>query len=408
VIFLDLQLSSISGLGLLLLCGYLFGQLARIIKLPALIGYLFAGVLLGKSGLHIFSVQQLEQLSFIPSLSLGCIAFLIGSELQLNSLRKLGNGIFVVLLAESLMAFILVSTAIFLFTRNLPVALLLGSLAPATAPAGTVAVIQEYRAKGTLTKALYIIVAFDDALAVIIFGFALAVSKFMLSTGTDMAAVSILAELWKPLQEIGLSLLLGFAIGGFFSWIIRKTNDGKDKLIILFCGVFSGVGIAEHYHLSPIIVCMTVGFLFTNICEKSIIIQTRAVTKQVMGFLFVLFFGMAGLHLDPTLLPDLGFIGLIYIVARSAGKLIGAWAGAFTMKMSGTERRYLGMGLLSQAGVAIGLALLVTQELAHIPGAEIVGLQILSVITATSIVFEILGPVAAKYALIKTGDIQQD
>ncbi len=405
---MNLQLSSISGLGLLLLCGYLFGQLARILKLPALIGYLFAGVLLGKSGLHIFNTHQLEQLSFIPSLSLGCIAFLIGSELQLKSLRKLGNGIFVVLLAESFMAFILVSAAIFLFTQNLPLSLLLGSLAPATAPAGTVAVIQEYRAKGTLTKALYIIVAFDDALAVIIFGFALAVAKFMLSTSTDMATVSILTELWKPLQEIALSLLLGAAIGGFFSWIIRKTNDGKDKLIILFCAVFSGVGIAERYHLSPIIVCMTVGFLFTNICEKSIIIQTRAVTKQVMGFLFVLFFGMAGLHLDPTLLPDLGLIGLIYIVARSAGKLIGAWSGAFTMKMSVTERRYLGMGLLSQAGVAIGLALLVTQELSHIPGAEIVGLQILSVITATSIVFEIIGPIAAKYALIKTGDIEQD
>ncbi len=405
---MNLQLSSISGLGLLLLCGYLFGQLARLLKLPALIGYLFAGVLLGKSGLHIFNTHQLEQLSFIPSLSLGCIAFLIGSELQLKSLRKLGNGIFVVLLAESFMAFILVSAAIFLFTQNLPVSLLLGSLAPATAPAGTVAVIQEYRAKGTLTKALYIIVAFDDALAVIIFGFALAVAKFMLSTSTDMATVSILTELWKPLQEIALSLLLGAAIGGFFSWIIRKTNDGKDKLIILFCAVFSGVGIAERYHLSPIIVCMTVGFLFTNICEKSIIIQTRAVTKQVMGFLFVLFFGMAGLHLDPTLLPDLGLIGLIYIVARSAGKLIGAWSGAFTMKMSVTERRYLGMGLLSQAGVAIGLALLVTQELSHIPGAEIVGLQILSVITATSIVFEIIGPIAAKYALIKTGDIEQD
>ncbi len=317
---MNLQLSSISGLGLLLLCGYLFGQLARLLKLPVL----------------------------------------IGSELQLKSLRKLGNGIFVVLLAESFMAFILVSAAIFLFTQNLPLSLLLGSLAPA----GTVAVIQEYRAKGTLTKALYIIVAFDDALAVIIFGFALAVAKSMLSTSTDMATVSILTELWKPLQEIALSLLLGAAIGGFFSWIIRKTNDGKDKLIILFCAVFSGVGLAERYHLSPIIVCMTVGFLFTNICEKSIIIQTRAVTKQVMGFLFVLFFGMAGLHLDPTLLPDLGLIGLIYIVARSAGKLIGAWSDAFTMKMS--------------------------------------------VITATSIVFEIIGPIAAKYALIKTGDIEQD
>jgi Kef-type K+ transport system membrane component KefB len=405
---MPLHLSSISGLGLLLLCGYLCGQLARAFKLPALIGYLAAGVLLGKSGLHIFTTQQLEQLSFIPSLSLGCIAFLIGSELQLSSLKKLGSGIIVVLLAESFMAFFLVTAAIFLFTGNLPLSLLLGSLAPATAPAGTVAVIQEYRAKGTLTKALYIIVAFDDGLAVIIFGFALAVSKALLSATADMPAVSILTELWKPLQEIGLSLALGTAIGGFFSWLIRKTNDGKDKLIVLFWAVLFGVGIAERYHLSPIIVCMTIGFLFTNICERSVIIRTRAVIQQIMGLLFVLFFGMAGLHLDPTLLPDLGLIGVTYIVARSAGKLIGAWAGASTMNMSVTERRYLGLGLLSQAGVAIGLALLVRQELSHIPGAELVGLQILSIITATSIVFEIIGPIAAKYALLKTGDIQQE
>lgn len=403
-----LQLSSISGLGLLLLCGYLCGQLARVFKLPALIGYLAAGVLLGKSGLHIFSMQQLEQLSFIPSLSLGCIAFLIGSELQLSSLKKLGTGIIVVLLAESFMAFFLVTAAIFFFTGNLPLSLLLGSLAPATAPAGTVAVIQEYRAKGTLTKALYIIVAFDDGLAVIIFGFALAVSKAMLSATADMATISILAELWKPLHEIGLSLALGAAIGSFFSWLIRKTGDGKDKLIVLFWAVLFAVGIAERYHLSPIIVCMTIGFLFTNICERSIIIRTRSVIQQVMGLLFVLFFGIAGLHLDPTLLPDLGGIGIIYIVARSAGKLIGAWAGAATMNMSLTERRYLGLGLLSQAGVAIGLALLVTQELSHIPGAELIGLKILSVITATSIVFEIIGPIAAKYALLKTGDIQEE
>lgn len=403
-----LQLSSITSLALLLLCGYLCGQLARVFKLPALIGYLAAGVLLGKSGLHIFSMQQLDQLSFIPSLSLGCIAFLIGSELQLSSLKKLGSGIIVVLLAESFMAFFLVTAAIFFFTGNLPLSLLLGSLAPATAPAGTVAVIQEYRAKGTLTKALYIIVAFDDGLAVIIFGFALAVSKVMLSTTADMAPISILAELWKPLHEIGLSLTLGAAIGGFFSWLIRKTGDGKDKLIVLFWAVLFGVGIAERYHLSPIIVCMTIGFLFTNICERSIIIRTRAVIQQVMGLLFVLFFGMAGLHLDPTLLPDLGIIGFIYIVARSAGKLIGAWAGASTMNMSLTERRYLGLGLLSQAGVAIGLALLVNQELSHIPGAELIGLKILSVITATSIVFEIIGPIAAKHALLKTGDIQEE
>lgn len=402
------ELSSISGLGLLLICGYLLGQLVRRLKLPALIGYLCAGVLLGKSGLHIFNHQQLELLHFIPSLALGCIAFLIGSELQLGSLKKLGKGIIVVLFAESFMAFLLVLGATYFFTQDLPMSLLLAALAPATAPAGTVAVIQEYRAKGTLTKALYIIVAFDDGLAVIIFGFALAIAKALLNTTEDMATVTMLGELWKPFQEIGLSFLAGGLIGAFFSWMIQKCREGKDKLVIIFWAVLSGVGLAEHYHLSSIIVCMTIGFLFTNSCQRSTIIKTRAVLQQVMGLLFVLFFGMAGLHLDPMLLPNLGAIGLIYIMARSAGKLLGAWLGAFTTNMSNTERSYLGLGLLSQAGVAIGLAMLVRQELAHIPGAEIIGVEILSVITATSIVFEIIGPIAVKYALLKTGDIQQE
>ena len=170
----NFHLSSITGLGFLLFCGYFCGQLARYLKLPALIGYLVAGVLLGPSVLNVLSEDQLHHLGFITSLSLGCIAFIIGSELQLASLKKLGTGITIIILSESLMAFAVVAGGIFLLTSNLPLSLLLGAMAPASAPAGTLAIIQEYKAKGTLTKALYAVVGFDDGLAVIIFGFALA------------------------------------------------------------------------------------------------------------------------------------------------------------------------------------------------------------------------------------------
>ena len=404
----NLHLSSITGLGLLIFCGYFCGQLARYLKLPALIGYLAAGVLLGPSILDVLSEAQLHHLGFITSLSLGCIAFIIGSELHLASLKKLGRGIVVIILAESLMAFVMVATGIFLLTKNLSIALLFGAMAPASAPAGTVAVIQDYNAKGTLTKALYTVVGFDDGLAVIIFGFALAAAKVFLVASSDSASSAIIAGLWQPLREIGLSIALGALIGGAFSLVIRQTAQAIDRLIIIFWAILTGVGLADRWHLSPILVCMMVGFLFVNVNETYLTKDTRAPLQQMMGLIFVLFFGLAGLHLDLALLPDLGILGLVYIVARVSGKLIGASLGANCCNMEEKIRRYLGFGILSQAGVAIGLALLVKQELNHIPGAEMIGVQILSTITATSIIFEIIGPLAAKYALKKAGEITRE
>ncbi len=404
----NVHLSSITGLGLLLFCGYFCGQLARYLKLPALIGYLTAGVLLGPSILGVLDKTQLHQLEFITSISLGCIAFIIGSELQLAALKKMGRGIVIIILAESLMAFILVAIGIFLLTKNIPLALLLGAMAPASAPAGTVAVIQEYNAKGTLTKALYTVVGFDDGLAVIIFGFALAAAKVFLVASSGTASSAILNELWQPLREIGFSIALGALLGGFFSLIIRKVTHSADRLIIIFWAILTGAGLAERWHLSPILVCMMVGFLFVNVSETYLTRDTRAPLQQVMGMIFVLFFGLAGLHLNLSTLPALGLLGLTYIVARVGGKFVGVWLGASCCKIEEKIRRYLGFGILSQAGVAIGLALLVKQELGQIPGAEMLGIQILSTITATSIIFEIIGPVAAKYALHKAGEIPKE
>ena len=404
----NFHLSSITGLGLLLFCGYYCGQLARYLKLPALIGYLAAGVLLGPSILEVLSETQLHQLEFVTSIALGCIAFIIGSELELASLKKLGTGIIVIILAESMMAFVLVTAGIFLLTRNLSLALLLGAMAPASAPAGTVAVIQEYNAKGTLTKALYTVVGFDDGLAVIIFGFTLAAAKVFLVSSSGTASSAILADFWQPLREISFSIALGALIGGAFSLVIRKTAHAADRLIIIFWAILTGVGLAERWHLSPILVCMMVGFLFVNVSETYLTRDTRAPLQQIMGLIFILFFGLAGLHLNLTILPNLGIIGLVYIIARICGKFIGVWFGAHCCKMEEKIRRYLSFGILSQAGVAIGLALLVKQELNQIPEAEMIGIQILSTITATSIIFEIIGPLAAKYALEKTGEIMKE
>lgn len=402
----NLHLSSITALGILLLCGFFCGRLAQRLKLPALVGYLFAGLLLGHSFLDILPHAQLLQLEFLTTISLGCVAFIIGSELHISTLRRLGKGVAVIILLESFLAFAVVSLAVFVYTRNPALSLLFGAMAPASAPAGTVAVIQEYRARGPLTKTLYAVVGFDDGLAIIIFGFTLAVSKMLLVGGTETNAAGIIASLWSPLVEGGASLLLGAVIGALFTLLIKRTHKDSERLIVIFWAILTGVGLSARWHLSSILVCMVIGLLFANTSTKHVLQATRAPLQQLMGLIFVLFFGLAGLHLNLTVLSTLGIIGLIYIVGRISGKMVGAWLGARCCQMDENIRRYLGLGILSQAGVAIGLALLINQELSRIPGAEMIGVQILSTITATSIIFEIIGPLAAKYALKKANEIK--
>lgn len=402
---LDLHLCAVTCLAILLGCGYLCGLLAHHFKLPALLGYLATGVLLGPSIFNVMSSAQLHSLGFITDISLGCIAFIIGTELHLASLKKLGKGIILIILAESFMAFIVVTAAIFLLTNNLPLAILLGSMAPASAPAGTVAVIQEYKAKGTLTKALYAVVGFDDGLAVIIFSFALAFGKLLLVTKASAASPAIFSEIITPIYDLGFSLVLGAGIGGALCLIIKKITQDSDRLVIIFCAILLCVGLAGRWHISAILCCMMVGFMLVNTSKSYLVKQAKEPLQQMMGMIFILFFGLAGFHLDLSTIPAIGSIGIVYIVARITGKLFGAKMGAKYGNMEEKIRKYLGFAILSQAGVAIGLALLIQQQLSYIAGAEALGVLILSTVTATSIVFEIIGPLAAKYALNKAGEI---
>jgi Kef-type K+ transport system membrane component KefB len=199
---------------------------------------------------------------------------------------------------------------------------------------------------------------------------------------------------------------LGGLLGCIFTAIVRRIIKKAEYLIIIFWAVLTGVGLADYWHLSHILVCMVVGFFFVNASSKGLVHSARESLQQIIGLIFVLFFGIAGLHLNLYFVSTLGSIGVVYVVGRSTGKLFGAWLGARSCRMEEKIRRYLGLGILSQAGVAIGLSLLIQQRLARIPGAELIGVQVLSTITATSIIFEIIGPLAARYALKKAGEIK--
>ncbi|MCK5064694.1 MAG: cation:proton antiporter, partial [Candidatus Fermentibacteraceae bacterium] len=381
------------------------GKVARKIGLPSLIGFMIAGAIMGVSVLQIFNVEILEHLSFIPEIALGFVAFSIGSELNLSVLKRLGRSLTAILLCETLFTFALVTLGVLLISGgDWPMALIFGAMAPATAPAGTVAVLQEYKAKGTLTQALYAVVGFDDGIAVLIFGFAAALSKSLLSSETGGSA-NILATAGKPALEIVISIAAGLLIGIVYTRLVRLIRSHNNIPALTFGFVCVAVGLAITYGFSPILTPMAMGFVLSNTSRsESSIVSNRL--RPLMPLIFILFFFIAGAHLNLGSLPSLGLLGLVYILARSAGKIIGAGFGARIGKAPSNIRKYLGIGILSQAGVAIGLSIAVAQQFSQLGarGSEI-GIAVITTVTATCIIFEIIGPIMAKYALKKAGEI---
>ena len=382
------------------------GKLANLVRLPSLIGFMIVGVLLGPSLVGLLGEQTQADMSFITDIALGFVALSIGLELHFSELKRQGRGIILVILTESFGAFLLVTLLVYLISGDLAMALIFGAIAPASAPAGTVAIIQEYRARGPLTKALYAVVGFDDGLGIIIFGFAFAIAKSLVAARGGLAEVSISATLVEPLKEVGLSLLVGVIMAALFALLSRTTRSGRERFILAFATVLLTTGICEHLHLSEILTNMILGMAFTNTQPAAVSREIDENLRGIMPLLFLFFFTLAGANLHVAALPSLGLLGLIYILGRSAGLVSGAWLGATLGGMGDTIRKYLGLGILSQAGVAIGLSLVVKREFAGFGGdGELIGTAVITTITATCIFFELIGPVLTKIGLTRAGEI---
>lgn len=417
----NIDLSPLAVVGIATLIGYYMGHIARFCKLPSIIGYMVLGVIMGPSLLNLFKHSMLEDMSFITEIALGFVAFSIGAELSISSLRKLGSGMVSIIFTESFSAFFLVTGAVYLYTGltggwDFPLAIIFGAMAPASAPAGTVAVIQECKAKGNLTKALYAVVGFDDGLAIIIFGFAAAIAKVMLISEATGVDASILPSLVAPCKEIVLSIVVGGVIGFIFCQLIRWLNNSRDILIVVFGAVLLATGISEMLHLSLILTNMVIGFVLVNTRREALVHRVTTPLLEVMPLLFVLFFCLAGAHLDLAAIPALGGLGLVYIVGRSVGLVGGARLGGMIGKVDENVKKYVGMGILSQAGVAIGLALIAKHELSGLGSpiaggtlthGDVLGTTVLTSVTATCIFFEIIGPILTKIALKKAGEIPE-
>lgn len=404
--------------GVMIVLAFYLGRTVRHIRLPLIIGYMLLGVLLGPSFLNLVDDAMQSSLGFLTDIALGFVALSIGLELHLASFKRQGRGIGYIILAESLGTFLLVFLFIYLVTGNLPLALVFGAVAPASAPAGTIAVIQEYKAKGRLTKALYAVVGFDDGLAIIIFGFAFAIVRNILQQEAGQAAVSGFIAFLQPLIEILLSCVVGLGIGALFCVLARKLEDATDIFVLTFGFILTVVGICQALGISLILANMIFGMLVVNTQPYSLLSKINERLSQVMLLLFVLFFTLAGTGLHIAALLSLGLLGLVYILTRSAGLIGGARLGATIGRADNTIKKYLGLGILSQAGVAIGLSLIVKRELSGlgkvvdtVSGSTItvgdqIGTTLLTVITASSIFFEIIGPILTKIALSRAGEIK--
>lgn len=421
---------SLMVLGLMTVAGYYAGRLARWMRLPSILGYMLVGLATGPSVIQLLGHADLDGLSFITEIALGLVAFTIGSELSIKALRRQGKGLFPIIGAECIGTFLVVFAAIATLTYateatiNWPLALIFGAIASASAPAGTVAVIQEYKAKGSLTTALYAVVGFDDGLAILIFGFAFGISMTLLPGAADPGVASMI---FAPASEIGLSLLLGTVTGFIFSFLVRKLANARDYIILVFgfvlftCGFSTHLGDLLGLHLSLILINMVIGFVLVNTRQHELVHRVTDQLGGVMPLLFILFFAVAGAHLDLATLPSLGLIGLIYMAGRMVGKYGGARLGATWGGANEKIRRYLGWGLHTQAGVAIGLALIAADGLDHhaarlnaeglaeaAASVTEIGSTIITTVTATCIFFEIIGPILAYMALNRAGEIPKE
>ncbi len=380
--------------------GFIFGKCCQLVKLPSVVGYLIAGLIFGPSFLNIYTTTQLEEMSGFTGFALAIVAFMIGSEMKLHTLKELGSGIGIITLLESFGAFFTVAVGVFLITGHFYYAMIFGAIAPASAPAGTVAVLQESKSKGKLTNALYAVVGLDDGLAIMIFAVAIALAKLSF-TGN---AVSVEALITGPVWEIIGSILLGTVFGVMTGWCGRRLRGQEAIMAVSLGAILLCAALSEYFHFSLILANLAMGMTFVNLYPT-----VNAKSYKAVNYLtyptFIIFFFLAGAHLQIRLLGAMGLIGLIYIICRSTGLIGGAFLGATLARSSAVIRKYLGLGILSQAGVAIGLAVLAAQEFRTLgdDGAHIAAI-VMNTVAATTIVFEIIGPICTKFAITKAGE----
>lgn len=393
-------------MGVLILIGLLFSKLTKLVKLPNVTGYLVGGLLIGPSvlgalGVNFITEESLDSMNKISEVALGFIAFTIGTQFQFEYFKKVGIGPIVIAIFESLIAVVLVFLGlVFILKIEVAFALVLSAIAAATAPAATLMVIKQYKANGEVTKNLMSVVALDDAVALIIFGIMVAIAN-AINGNSDNLAWTILS----PLVEVTLSLAIGFVVGIILT-LLLKWFTGRSNRISVVCAIILIVvslgTLITKLNLSTLLACMMMGAVFTNTTKRSNINTIMELCDRFTPPLLILFFTLSGASLKLNVLVDVGLIGLIYILFRVIGKILGAWFGAEITHSAPTVKKWLGFALIPQAGVAIGLTIVAGNVVPMYAD------KIRAVVLCATLIYELVGPLITKFALKKAGEISKE
>lgn len=408
-------MNTLLSLSMALFVGLMLSRLAKLLKLPAVTAYLIAGILVGPyvlgsfgiEGLGFVSMEQVKAYGILSDVALGFIAFSIGNEFRLSQLKKTGKQATVIGILQAVFTTLLVDAVLiglhFAMPDKLPLpaAIVLGAVASATAPAATLMVVRQYKAKGPLTDILLPIVALDDAVGLVIFAVSFGVAKALIHGNVDILSVVL-----EPILEVVLSLALGLVMGLLFTFFEKFFHSRSKRLSMSVTFIFLTVALSMlefeiggiHIAFSSLLVCMMLGTVFCNFCDFSEELMDRV--DRWTAPLFILFFVLSGAELELSVFTDAAIviIGIVYIASRSAGKYLGAYFSSKAVKCEPNIVKYLGITLLPQAGVALGMAIK-----AHELGAE--GMIVANITLFAVLIYEIVGPLLTKISLQKAGEI---
>ena len=380
-------------LSLAMVVALLMTRVTRLVRLPNVTAYLIAGVLIGPGVLNLLNSDSIGTLSVLTSVSLGFIAFSIGDEFKLSTLKQIGSQAMIITLFEALGAIVLVDCITVALGFPPAMCITLGALAASTAPAATLMVVRQYKADGPLTRMLLPVVAADDAIGLIAYSISINVAIAL----AQHESLNIVSTFLIPLVQIAVALLSGALIGLAAALSHRFFRSHTNRMSIAIAGVFACTALADQFGLSSLLMCMAMGAVYVNLRDDA---------ERVLGCvddwtypLFMLFFVISGASLDLGSLPKVGLLGLVYIVTRFGGKWVGSYLGSTLTHQPDVIRQNIGFALMPQAGVAIGMA---TLAAAQLPGY---GTQVQTVILAGTLVYELIGPLSAKFALSRAHEI---
>ncbi len=418
MIFLNETVKMLLPLAIALFSGLMLSRVAKKLQLPAVTAYLIAGILIGPfclgligvDGLGFTSLDNVEHFSILCDVALGFIAFSIGNEFRLSELKHFGKQATVIGIVQAVVTTLLVDGVLiglhFIMPEYLPLptAIILGAIASATAPAATLMVVRQYKAKGPLTSTLLPVVALDDAVGLVLFSVSLGIASAV-SAGTT----NVIAILVEPLLEVVLSLLLGAVMGFVFTYCERFFHSRSKRLSMSVAFVLVTVAISNikfhvgdiHVAFSPLLSCMMLGTIFCNVCDFSEGLMDRL--DRWTAPLFILFFVISGAELDLLVFTawPVVVIGVVYIVARCIGKYLGAFGSAKVTRCDSNIVKYLGITLFPQAGVALGMAK--NSAVNALTGGLVLQITLFAVL-----IYEIVGPALTKISLMKAGEIQPE